>query len=187
MKQVFLLLLIIISLTSGVAETKKDVMYYFGLITKPQLENREDLIEIRKKEIKNGYLEYTYKGTQGNNEFTIWVKKNGEVIAANASYGCGPVCVFDSIKFYEFKDGSPVDATSKYYPEEKLRELYKKRLSRIQAKGSPEDETYWLKIPQKGTTIEISIRINQMSPKETFIPIADLKFKNDSFELVERK
>ncbi|MBK9503414.1 MAG: hypothetical protein IPO06_29375 [Leptospiraceae bacterium] len=44
-----------------------------------------------------------------------------------------------------------------------------------------------VKNSRKGTTIEIGIKANQMSEKETFIPFANLIFKNEMFELVEKK
>ena len=91
------------------------------------------------------------------------------------------------MKFYEFNGDNPQDVTSKFYPDAKLQALYKKKLDKAQAKVAFEDETYWLKIPRKGTTIEIGIKANQMSDNETFIPVADLIFKKDTFELVEKK
>lgn len=181
--QKFILGFIIISF-SLLGDSKKDVTHYFKLITKSQ--GIENTI-ISEKDIKNGYLKYEIRGAEVFHEFAIWFKKDGSVIAANASFGCGPLCGLDGIKFYEFNGDIPQDVTSKFYPDAKLRDLYKKKLDKVQAKGAFEDETYWLKIPRKGTTIEIGIKANQMSEKETFIPVADLIFKKDTFELVEKK
>ena len=181
--QKIILGLILISF-SLLADTKKDVLHYFKLVTKSQ---GVDNINISEKDIKNGYLKYEIRGAEVFHEFAIWFKKDGTAIAANASFGCGPLCGLDGIKFYEFNGDIPQDVTSKLYPDAKLRELYKKKLDKVQAKKPFEDETYWLKIPRKGTTIEIGIKANQMSEKETFIPVANLIFKNDMFELVEKK
>ena len=181
--QKFFLGLILISL-SLVADTKKDVLHYFKLVTKSQ---GSDNINISEKDIKNGYLKYEIRGVDVFHEFAIWFKKDGRVIAADASFGCGPLCGLDGIKFYEFNGDIPQDVTSKLYPDAKLRDLYKKKLDKAQAKGTFEDETFWVKIPRKGTTIEVGIKANQMSEKETFIPVANLIFKNDIFELAEKK
>jgi hypothetical protein len=181
--QKFILGFILISF-SLLGNPKKDVLHYFKLVNKSQpMEN----FQFTEKDIKNGYLKYDIRGAEGFNEFAIWFKKDKTVIAANVSYGCGPACGVNDVKFYEFNDDNPQDTTSKFYPEAKLQALYKKKLDKAQAKKAFEDESYWLKIPRKGTTIEIGIKANQMSDKETFIPVADLVFKKDTFELVEKK
>jgi len=82
----------------------------------------------------------------------------------------------DGVKFYEFNGDLPQDVTNKYYPDAKLQALYKKKLEKVQAKQTLEDAAYWVKIPRKGTTIEIGTKANQMSEKESFIPVADLIF-----------
>jgi hypothetical protein len=71
--QKLILGLILISF-SLLADTKKDVLHYFKLVTKSQ---GVDNINISEKDIKNGYLKYEIRGAEVFHEFAIWFKKMG--------------------------------------------------------------------------------------------------------------
>ncbi len=185
--------LLILSLTIY-AQANKDVLHYLKLATakkgaelKAKYSIPGDVIDFNKKDLKNGYLSYSLKGLDGLNEFAIWNKKDGKVITGETHFDCGPACGLSEITFLEFTGDKFTDITSKVYPKDKLEKLYKAKLAKIQAKGASGSETYWVKIPQKGTTIEIGINAEPENSDSKLIPVAELKWNGNSFDLSEKK
>ncbi len=178
MKLTFIILLFLVNLIS--ANPKKDVLGFLKLIYPIQA----DLL-IETKDLKNGYIRYSQKSSEGFSEFAIWIKKNKEVIAAEASYGCGPGCSLSSIKFYEFNGENYTEVTNKFYPAKKIEAIFKKRLAALSVKDKENDPSLWILIPEKGTTILIGINKDPISV-ENILNIAELKWNGNGFDLIEK-
>lgn len=170
------------------ANEEKDVIHYFRILhkdtirtLKEQLKVNNEPVSFEIKDIKNGYLKYSFATAEGFSEFAIWKKKDGNVIGGEVSYGCGPGCSLMKFRLVEFTGDIPKDVTEKHYPEKDIKKLYEERRQILRKRVTDETEGFWIKLPRKGKTIKIGIMLDTLE-LTGFVGIAELRFKNDKFE-----
>lgn len=188
----FIIYILNVQVSEVSAKEKKDVIHYFRILhkdtlksLKEQLKVNNDPVSYEVKDIQNGYLKYSFAAAEGFNEFVIWKKKNGNIIAGEVFYGCGPGCTMSGFRLTEFDGDSPKDVTSKYYPEKEVQKLYKEKLKKLQTKDSEKTEGLWINLPRKGTSAEIGIMQDTLELKG-FQSFAELQFKNDRLEFKKK-
>lgn len=154
------LLLVLVGLS--LAQSKKTVLdYWKALSLEP--EQQTDVVDL-----KNDYIAFSAKTSEGGGELAVWRKKSGGDLIGLTTRGCGPVCVVGSLRFSEPKGGKFVDMTSKVLPgiiskdgDVKLNASIEKQLlvkynSKSDEKiSSAKELLYYFLLPRKGTTIQI--------------------------------
>lgn len=160
-----LLTLLIISF-SFVAQAQTSVMDYYRARIKSHREamkkagvdltGAQDII--RTQDIKNGFIAYDLLAVEGYEEMAYFIPVNAPKFVAVVSFGCVPLCESGLPDFYELQNNQLTDRTERFMPAamreqiEKGMESARKKI-RITDKGA--DLSKWVKVPQKGTTIQI--------------------------------
>ncbi len=157
------------------AQNKKTVQDYWKTVA-----NKKDVIASTVKiDLKNDYIAFS-GSWEGSGEFAMWRKKNGADLIGETRTGCGPVCITSSLRFLEPRGSKFVDVTSKVLPkmtaaqDQGLVEVYNRKTGENYKR---QDLNYYLKFPQKGTTI--TLRSGEFSGEDPVL--ANYKFNGSSF------
>lgn len=182
----FLFTILFACFLTGQAQAQSSVMDYFNALQNDL--KRDDMTAIiTTKDINNGYLAYTHNpslgymigGTESLEVMTYFTAKNGQKFVVTSALvkgrsgwaGQPPV-------FWELTQGTLMPAFNKYLSQEQ--EL------QILDVPTEEDEWFYTKLPQYGTTIQVG-KIKRSIGYSSFKPVYELRFNtnNATFTLVK--
>jgi hypothetical protein len=113
------------------------------------------------QDIKNDYLEFNGGKNgfwEGTGEFAIWRKKNGTDLIGITTTGCGPACITSDLIFASW-NGKTYTKQNTVLP--KLTSSQLGAMLSVYNQKRPEEkitlaeQSWYLKFPQQGTSIEI--------------------------------
>lgn len=140
--------------------------------------------EIQKKDISNGYIAYSLNklGMMGFKQMAYFISNNGKKFAVVATFGCGPACSIDDFNFYELKNAKLVDKTAIYYPTS-LKTQVDNAMKPYLEKGS-----YWIKVPQHGTTIQFGYVEGFAVDDTRLVVVCELQYNvnNGTFKFLKK-
>lgn len=146
------------------------------------------LQDLKKKDLRNGYLEAESKLSNGDEEmdytitFALFVRQNKTKFVAVSRLICTSVCD-QSLSFVEYKKGQWIDISNDIYDpldrEEISTKIAKKSESIQCLKGAQETSDAFIVLPQKGTSLYLSVWGNCTA----LIELAEFKFQDGRFIL----
>lgn len=148
------------------AQAQTSVMDYYRARMK---EHREEMKKagmdltgakdiIQTQDIKNGFIAYNLLGVEGYEEMAYYVPANAPKFVAIAGFGCGPLCESGLPSFYELQNGKLIDKTERFMTAAMRKQIEKGMESaskKIRITDKEAGLSQWVKVPQKGTTIQI--------------------------------
>jgi hypothetical protein len=176
MKKLSVVVLGAVLLSSLVAaQNKKTVQEYWKAVA-----NKKDVIASTVKiDLKKDHIAFS-GSWEGSGEFAVWRKKNGTDLIGETRTGCGPVCMTSNLRFLEPRGSKFVDVTVKVLPkitatqERQMLAVYNRKTGE---NYSLQDFNYYLKFPNKGTTI--TLRSGEFSGEDPVL--ANYKFNGSGF------
>ena len=146
---------------------------------------------LRTKDIRNGFIAYDLPAVEGYEEMAYYIPTASNKFVALVSFGCGPECEASMPIFYEIDKGKLVETTQKYISEATFAQIDEgMNAARTKIKlTDPENSlTRWVKVPQKGTTIQIGFNEN-LGETNKFYVIYELVYdkKDAGFKLVKKQ
>lgn len=158
MKKIILIgLLLVSSFTS--AQTKRGLLEHWQKMPSSiyDTSNRKIIVQ----DVKNDYLEFNGGKDgfwEGTGEFAVWRKNNGTDLIGIATTGCGPACTTTDLIFALW-NGKTYTKQANTIPKFTASQLgamlsvYNKK--RSEEKITLEEQSWYFKFPQKGTTIQV--------------------------------
>lgn len=134
-------------------------------------------------DVKNGFARVT-GAYEGSYDFAIWRMANGNDLVGKTSMGCGPVCDYD-FYFYEIANMESKDVTETILPMSEINSHLEKIRKKVTEKYMIEDEEsqLLLKLPQKGTSMDVYISMNY---NEIEFPILNLTWNKEKFVIAKK-
>jgi hypothetical protein len=148
----------VLALSAQAAEPPKNVVDFFmqlpsSLFGPADPAARQALI--KKKDLKNGYLELSSIEWEGAGLFTIFRKSDGSMLSALEMWNCGPACSYDT-RFFDLVDGKWTEVTKTVRPT--LPTEMTARIAQLEKQGEQED---WglcdvaYHLPKVGTELKV--------------------------------
>ncbi len=161
MKKIILgLVLIGLSISSLVAaQSKRSLLEHWKMLPKSIYDTSGR--KIITQDVKNDYLEFNGGKDgfwEGRGEFAVWRKKNGTDLIGITATGCGPACITTDLIFAiwngkTYSKQTVVVAKPNTKQLEAMLGVYNQK--RSEEKWKQDELSWYLKFPQKGTTIEM--------------------------------
>jgi hypothetical protein len=158
MKKLILVGLVLIS-SLVTAQTKRSLLEHWKNFPKSIYDTSGRKIIVQ--DVKNDYLEFNGGKNgfwEGTGEFAIWRKKNGMDLIGMTTTGCGPGCITSDLIFAVW-NGKTYSKQNMVLPKLTNNQLgamlgvYNQK--RSEEKINQAELNWYLKFPQKGTSIEI--------------------------------
>jgi len=110
------------------------------------------------QDVKNGFIAYDLLAVEGYEEMAYFIPVNAPKFVAVVNFGCGPLCESDMPTFYQLQNGALVNKTPQYFTpamQEKVAKGMFIAQKKIRITDKDAGLSQWVKVPQKGTTIQI--------------------------------
>ena len=142
----------------GLAQSKRGLLEHWKSLPKSIYDTSER--KIINQDTKNDYLEFNGGKNgfwEGTGEFAIWRKKNGTDLIGITTTGCGPACITSELIFAIWNGKTYSRNTVLPKPTSNqlgaMLSVYNKK--RPEEKITLDQQSWYIKFPQKGTSIEI--------------------------------
>lgn len=147
---------------------------------------------IKTQDVKNGFIAYDLLAVEGYEEMAYFIPANAPKFVAIVGFGCGPLCESGLPAFYELQNSQLTDKTERFMPAA-MRKQIEKGMENAQKKIRITDKeaglSQWVKVPQKGTTIQIGF-MEQGGENDTqiFHLVYEMNYNKNggTFTLVEK-
>lgn len=147
---------------------------------------------IRTQDVRSGFVSYTLPGAEGYEEMAYYIPLNATKFIAVAGFSCGPLCESGLPVFYELQNNKLVEKTSRFLSAATIAQIeagMANAFKKISLTDKEAGLSQWVKVPQKGTTIQIGfMEQGGESDTEIFHLVYELTYNRNGgvFTLVEK-